>query len=164
MTTTADKTEVKTPALKDEVLALANKIETAMTIDKATGIVTTASDIYSTTLPDGITIETVNTIEKHNGNFIAASAHAIGTIAVGAMKENNGLASAETVITMGGRNELGLTVDRERTYRNPQDANTPIVKQGVVSITYDVVADNDSGQLKIARKSINSLAAAALKG
>lgn len=162
MSTTATKPEVKVPSLKEDVLALSKKIEEAMAIDNNTGIVTTGGDIYETTLPEGITIETVNTIEKHNGDFIAASAHAIGQVAVNAMKDHSALASAETVIKMGGRNELGLTVERERTYRNPQDATKPVVKNGVVTITYDVAADNDSGQVKNARTIINNLAASAL--
>lgn len=164
MTTTTTKPDVKVPTLKQEVLDLSTKIEAAMAIDVTTGIVTTESNIYETSLPEGISLDLVNRIETHNNNFIAGAAHAVGRIGVNAMKDNTSLNSAETLIRMGGKNELGLTVERERTYRNPKDQENPVVKNGVVSITYDVVADNDAGQVKAARQIINGLAASALKG
>lgn len=160
----ATKTEVKPAAtLKEDVLALSKTIEKSMGIDKKTGIVTTETDIYEKTLPEGLTLDVVNAVESHNGKFIAASAHAIGNIAISAMKSNKDLETAETVVKMAGKNSLGLNVDRTRTYPNPQDKDKPIVKHGVVTVNYDIVADHNSGQLKAARSIIGDLAAAALK-
>lgn len=162
------KTEVKNDekpksALKEHVLSLANRIEEAMKIDAKTGIVTTGESIYEQTLPEDLTIEVANKVHKHDADFIAASTHAIGRIAVDAMKGNKKLETAETVIAMAGKNSLSLHVDRTRSYPNPQDKDAPIVKQGVVTVTYDVAADAKVGQLKIARNIISELAAAALK-
>jgi hypothetical protein len=126
-------------------------------------MVPAADDIYESTLPEGISLDVVNKIEKHNGNFIAASTYALGRVGTKALAENKKLDTVETVIKMGGRNVLGLTMERQRTYPNPQDKENPIVKHGVIAVNYDIVADNNSGQLKIARGLINDLAAGALK-
>lgn len=155
--------EKKPLALKDNVLLIAQQIEAAMAIDAKTGIITTAADIYEKTLPDGLTLDIAKAVHTHDTNFVAGAAHAAGAIAVAAMKSHKKLDNAETVIQMVGKNVLSLNVERSHTYANPQDKENPIVKHGVVTIAYDVVADNNAGQLKIAKSIISELATASLK-
>jgi len=163
MSKTATATEAKGPTLKTEVLELADRIEAALNVDNKTGMAPAADDIYEQTLPEDVTMTLVNKIEKHNANFIAASTYALGRVGTKALAGHKKLDSVETVIKMGGKNELHLTMERQRTYPNPQDKENPIVKHGVISVNYDIVADNNAGQLKIARSLINDLAADALK-
>ena len=170
MTTVTEIKNVSSPTLKPDVLALSDKIYTGLSanVDTTTGVAPSDKDIFKDTLhdtglPEVVTVELVESIDTHIGKFIAASAHAIGRVGIEAMTANKELKTVETVIKMAGKNQLGLEVERNHVYPNPKNKDEPIEKFGVVSVTYDITADNNSGQLKAARSIIAELGMSALK-
>lgn len=158
-------TATKVPALKESVLAKSALIEAALTVDVTTGIAPAEADVYENSLKaDGKDLETAIAYAEHDVEFIAASVHAVGQIGIKAMSENKDLNSVETQIRMAGKNTLDIEVERTRVFTNPKDKDAPVTKHGVTTINYSVAADNTGGgQLKIARATINNLAADSLK-
>lgn len=159
----SDKKESTAPAVKQVVIDMSEKMKSGITLDKKTGTATAADDIFASTLPEDLSIETVKRVSEHNGNFIAAGALAFGDMSVAAMAKNKGLEQTTLKIAMAGRDSVEYTVDRTKQYRNPQDEKNPIVKHGVVSATYNSLVGTNTGSLKAARKTIEQAAMDALK-
>lgn len=160
-TTTTTKT-----ALKDDVLALATKLEKGMTVEKKTGAGSTGdADLYHDNLPESLTPEVVKAVGDYNANFIAAGAYAFGKLAVDAMKGNKSLEQASIEVKMGGRDTVAYTVDRHTSHANHLGGGEPVEKYGVVTAKYSARAGKGSaGQLKVARNLIGELAMEKLKG
>lgn len=160
-----DKVKETTPQLKEEILALAEKLEKSMSIDKKTGTAEAVpSDVYYDSLPEGLTAETVDAVSTHNTNFIAAGAYAFGRLGVEAMKSSKSLDKASIEVKMAGKDTVGYTLDRKKNFTNPMAGGETIESMGVISTTYSVKgAKSGSGQLKIARNLISDLAMAKLK-
>ena len=60
----------------------------------------------------------VNKVGEYNTDFVAASAHAVGQIAVKAMAKDSGYADLTATIPMGGKDSVTHTIQREKTYTN----------------------------------------------
>lgn len=161
---TTNKTETKV-ALKDDVLALAAKLEKGMTVEKKTGVGTTGeADLYHDNLPETLTPEVVKQVGDYNATFIAAGAYAFGKLAVDAMKGNKSLEQASIEVKMGGRDTVAYTVDRRTEHTNHLGGGGTVEKFGVVNAKYSTRAGKGSaGQLKIARSLIGELALEKLK-
>jgi hypothetical protein len=153
--------EVDTSKLKSEVLDLAAKLETGMALDSDSGAGTENVDLYSSNLPEDLTMEAVKKVSDYNTTFIAAGAYAFGNLAVNAMRDNKKLNEASIEIKMGDKDSLSLNVQRTKEFTNALAGGEKVVKHGVVTASYDVRSGKNGGQLKQARSVIGELASAA---
>jgi hypothetical protein len=150
-------------AINERVKELSGKIQASMEMDTTNKVVVTKDDTYESCLPEGLTMPIVNQVSEYNTDFVAASAHAFGAIAVKAMASDKTIDQLFTTTGMGGKDAVHHTIARVKEFRNPQDADTPIIKYGAMTTTFEVKAGSNGGQLKAARNDIAALAAAAFK-
>lgn len=159
----SDKKETTTPAVKENVVAMAAIIEKEITLDSKSGQATSSDNVYEKTLPEDLTLDVAKRVGDHNATFVAAGAYAFGNMSVKAMAKTKSLESTGVTLKMAGKDSVDYTVDRTRSYRNPQDESAPIVKHGVISATLNTHVGSNTGSLKAARKAVEAAAADALK-
>lgn len=151
--------------IKPEVLEMSEKIKSQLKIDGRNGHITGEDNIFESTLPEDLTMETVNKVSDHNTTFVAAGVHAMGSLAVEAMKDHSHLNEATGSIKMGGKDTLDVNIERSRTYANRlQEGADDVVKHGVMDINYTVMAGKNAGQLKKVKMAIGEYAHDFLKG
>lgn len=133
------------------------------------GVVLAEADLYEKSLPEGITMDQLKTIQTHNTQLVAATALAVGELAVNAFAKDAELSrvTAEVVV---GSDKIGTNVLRSRDYPaggipkegEVRDPNARITKWGVIEASYEVASNGNKGELKKVRAHIGALAAAAL--
>lgn len=149
--------------LKERVLELAVKIEQSIKLDKSTGIAATEGDPYGDNLPEGISLDTVKTVNGYDADYVAAGTYAFGKISVDAMKSSKKLDHTSVELQMGP-NVTTVSFDRQKEYTNSlakEGEPNKIVKWGVSTTTFEVRGGKNSGELKKARQELNALAQAA---
>lgn len=149
--------------LKERVLELANKIEASTKLDKATGIGAVEGDVYGDNLPEGITMDTVKTVNGYDADYVAAGTYAFGKMSVDAMKSNKKLESTSVELSMGP-NMTTVSFQRSKEYTNSlakEGESNKITKFGVATTTFEVRGGKNSGELKKARQELSALAQAA---
>lgn len=154
--------------VKKSVLDLAASIQAHMTLGEA-GIVEVPKDLFATTLPEGLTLEAVKLVQDHTTDLVAATAEALGNIAIPAFKADEKLEQLSVEFGCGS-DSLAGTIQRSKEYPaggipkegEARDPNATITKFGIVSMKYGVNAHANKGSLKKVRDSINKRAAEAL--
>lgn len=160
----SDKEEKK--VLSAEVLAISKAARAAISIDKTSGVAAEkeGSDLFKENLPEGLSMDTVKAVSNYKTNFVAGTAHALGTLAVEAMASNKKLEEVSASIAMGGRDKANFTVHRRREFTNRFDPNGgKVVKLAPIAVTLEERHGKNGGQLKIARAQVSELAMAKLK-
>lgn len=114
-----------------EVLDLSKVLSKDITI--ADGKATISKEAYVSTLPEGITKEQVETIQKHNGVFYPAVTHAFGEKAIVAMKKDKALDQLTLETPLTGHDHFDITFSRTKTFPNPATPGESVVKYGVVN-------------------------------
>ena len=158
--------EANKKEISAEVLRISELIKAGVTTDAKAGVITEnePGKVYAASLPEDLTVEVVQRVGVHNGNFVAATAHAIGSIAVDTLKSNKDLKEVTGGVKTVGRDHIDVTVTRQRDYVNRLGGNNEtITKLGVTDVTYHHAPGTNTGALKVVRQEIGALAAAALK-
>lgn len=145
--------------ISNEVVALSDKIKKAVEVDASTGVITTPKDLYESLLPETLTIEQVKTLQEHNSQVIAASAKAVGELAIPLMAENKELDRVSLEIGVGHKDKINVTFDRSRQVPD-RETNGTKTKHGIVSADYTMYGAKSRGEML---KVKNELAEAALK-
>lgn len=153
----------KLPELKDDIIALAEKIEAGISLDANTGLGTETSDLYKDNLPDDLNMEVVAKVTDYNTNFIAAGAYAFGKMSVDAMANNKELKETSAELSMGVRDSISYNVNREKEFVNHLAGGEKTTKFGNLTAAYDVRSGKSGGQLKAARTLIANMALEKLK-
>lgn len=132
--------------IKTEVKELAEKIKSAIKIDPKTGAMEAVSkEFYASTLPDGITVDTIKQIHDHDTKFVAAQTLAHGEIANAAAKKNKSLEESKLKVPTVGRSNISTIWKRETQNNNPATGEK-IVKYGVVTAKLDFHGTHNAGQ------------------
>jgi hypothetical protein len=146
--------------IKKPILELADKVREDFTTDKSgSGVVPEST--YMGNLYEGLTPEICQLKENYDTDYVAAVTLVSGEEAIKAMANDSSIERFITEAPMGHKNNLTVTVDRSKEYKNylsKDDKDTPIVKHGVVNANYEVKAGNNGGQLKVVRSHISELA------
>ncbi len=148
--------------LKAATKELAEKLHNELKFDKETKTIPDNS-FYEKHLPEGLTMEVVEKVDGYNTTFIAASAHAVGKVAIEHMAKEKSLDQVSAEFQMGKKNTISHVVHRERSFTNPADPSKPITKMGDVSSVYTVHAGRNQGELKKVRNELHELAMSKLK-
>ena len=159
---TAETKEVKKTEIKPEILAMSGIIHKELTAHKKEGTVTAASGIFEKTLPENLTMETVNAVGDHLKVFVPAAAHAFGQASFEAMKAHKGTERVLLDIEIGNKDKLSLTSERKRVTHPPGDATKEIITYNAVSASLDIRAGKSGSQFKAVRAEMNELAMSAL--
>ncbi len=149
-------------AVKKHTLDLSDKIMKDIVFKKADNAIE-GPDAFENNLPEGMTMEVVNSVNSYETDFIAASTHAFGVMALDALKDDNSLESVSGVFPMGEKNNVSHTMARTAE-RHVPGSDESVTKYGVVTSTYYVHGSKGSkGQLAQVRKELSEIAEAALK-
>lgn len=150
--------------LKPEIAALSEKIQTGVEFNKTEGKIVETKNNYEENLPEDLTMENVKKVSKYNEQFIAASTHAVGTVAVQAFKENKKLERVESELKVGDRDHVRHAVLRTKTIPPIGGEGEPTVKHGYIKTEVDTRGTHTgTGQLKVARDLIGHHAMEVLK-
>lgn len=152
--------------LKDDTAALSAAIQAGLKLDKAGNLTEEAKDhaktIYAKSLPEGVTIEQVETIDKFNTTFGAAALHAVGEVSIPVMKKNADLQQVGVSFNTAGKNAFDVIFNRETKSRNPKTGED-ILGFGGSSLKFDMYgAGNSRGEVKVVRQILADKAAAVL--
>lgn len=146
--------------VSDNVTDLAKKLMDKIKVDEKTGVGTAEEGIYKDTLPEGITMKTVEAIKRHDRDFIAAGAEVFGTLAIEAMAKNKKLEEASLSIGMSKVDSVTYHVDRHRQYQNHLSGDgKPVDKFGILTTTYEAKGGKNAGDLKKVRLGLQEIAA-----
>lgn len=143
------------PALKPNVQELSDKLIKGLEVNKTDGVISETRENYIDHLPEGITKEIDAKVDEYRTEFVAASAHAVGSLAVEALVGNKKLDTVTAELKMG-QNGVRHSLDREQTLNF---GDGPFVKHGVMRTKVDIKGAQNSGQLKTARQIVGDIAA-----
>ena len=132
--------------LKEATIALGKIIEKDITIDK-TGVATTKPGLYLSTLPEGLTGDTLKQISDHNTLFAAASAWALGEAARPFLKKHADVDHVALEIPTIGKDKWGLDCKRTVQTINPRTKES-LVKYGAVTVKLDFYGTSAVGELR----------------
>jgi|SRR5690606_1610851 len=122
--------------IKPSVLKLAEKFETALTIngDKAELDKKAFNEAYSETLPEGLNIDLVKATQNHNLDVADALTLVLGRKAGPHMKDNKDV-NVLSVTAPLALDRVAVEYHREKSYRNPSNGET-FTKKGVTKVQY----------------------------
>ena len=146
--------------INSTILNISEIIAGQLQCDANLGSINAAEDTFQKTLPEGLTMEMVNKVANHNTNFVAGATHAFGTAAMQLMKDNSKLDTVIGSMNMGGEDQLSLNYMRSKEMHIP-GKDEKITKYGVTTVSYEVKAGKNGGELKKVRTELNELALAA---
>ncbi len=146
--------------VSDNVTDLAKKLKDKIKVDSTTGVGTADDSIYKDTLPEGVTMKTVEAVKRHDRDFIAAGAEVFGSLAIDAMAKNKKLENASLSIPMSKDDQVSYNVDRHRQYQNHLSGDgKPVDKFGILTTTYEAKGGKNAGDLKKVRVGLQEVAA-----
>lgn len=148
----------------ETVLALSKKIEAAVSLSDD-GVIKEkdAGKVYEENLPAGVTVDLVQKVNDYDAEFVAAGAHAFGSIAINAMAENKNLKEVTGELKTVDKNKASYSIERSKEYTNHLQGGEKTVKYGVVTTSYEIRAGKNSGQLKAVKNELAELALSKLK-
>lgn len=146
--------------IKQDTKDLAEKVKQGLSINKE-GAVTVQEGLYEKTLPDGLTIGQVKAVHDHHSNMVAASALAVGELALPIMKKNSSLERVEATIPIVGRDTMTVVTQRSKEGRNPTNGETTMT-WGRTTVGVDFHASGNRGELKKVRNHLADAFEAAL--
>lgn len=153
--------DVKVPA---DVLEMSKKVKAAMKYDG--GIFDLDKEFYANELPEGITMDTVKAMQKHDAIFMAGVGHAFGLASIEAMKKDKHLQETQ-LSTSVGKDSLGGVFRRtyEKSLGIPKDGEDRKTETayGQLNMSYKKSGTAGSrGALKKVREDLNNIARDAL--
>jgi len=161
MTTATEKKELTIKDVKSSTVELAETLKKEITLGDD-GVGSVPADLYTRSLPEGITEETVKSLQKHDTAFVAAATLAFGEVATDLLKKHKKLNVASLEIATVAHDKIKLGYERHTSRPNPRDATQTVETYGRTSVSFDQYADRGgSGDLSKVRKIINARAKAA---
>ncbi len=144
----SEKNEI---VIAETVTELASKIKEHLSVDKKTGVITAAADIYKTCLPDDMSADTVQRVRDHDTTFVAATVKAVGDISLPVMAKNKELESTTGVVDMLAKSHVSVDFKRKEEFPNPKEKGATITKFGTTKVEVHHAAGHNAGELKKAR-------------
>lgn len=153
-------------SIKEEVLAFSAKVVEKTTIDKKSGVATCPlQEIYDANLPEGITPDVVKQLASYDNTVVRGTVHAIGTLAVEAMKKNSSLevvtGEFEFGSTDNNKNTIAVTTNRVVTRKDGLNDGAEVTVHGATTVNVQFASGKNNAQLKAIKNEIKALAAAA---
>lgn len=142
--------EAKVVTLKEETIELSSKIRAAIksaTIDPETGGTKLDKEFIGTILPEGLTVEHLQLVNKFQSQFVPAASNAWGEEVLDFKQANkdNKLNDFTLTVPVVGKDEWVFGYRHAKNVVNPQTKETS-VKFGNLSAKYDLYATGDNGE------------------
>lgn len=137
--------------IKEKIRAAADGMKKDIAIAKD-GVVTVAEDLYEKSLEDsGLTMDVVQKVQKHDVQFVEATALAFGELATEACKKNRDL-DAVTVKIAAGKSEVGHHYQPKQELQGKGDEKK--VVYGSMVSSFETAAGSSKSGLKKVRQHI----------
>ena len=153
----ADAAVHKAPAIKQEILNLAEAIKADMKVD-ANGVATVGPDLYERLLPEGLTVDIIQQVKDHDTKMVAAVPLALGEMSIPVMKKNKGLEKTTLVVPTVGKDTIGATFRRELVSPNPAEPGTTVTTHGSVRVEMTQYANGSRGELAKVKTALRDMA------
>jgi hypothetical protein len=156
--------ENKKPELKQETIDLAKLIKEAITVDAKTGTTAIAADIYARTLPETITINSIQEINAHNSMFLAAAGLAFTESVIPVLKKQKTIDDAKIEIPLTGKDTLGFHFVRSAEVQaQPGVKDSPkTTAYGLLTAKWESKGLKNKGEFKKVKEIAAAAAAKAL--
>lgn len=142
--------DIKTP-----VLEMTAKIKPLLTVEG--GVTATPKDLFVSTLPEGLTLDTVKAVDQHRTTFNAGYMNAVGQLAHEALTADKSLDKVTAKVELN-KDVLQVAVLREETRPDPQKPGKTVTRVGVIKPNYKAYAGRaDVGQAAAVRVSVRNL-------
>lgn len=155
----ANAVENKGPVLKEETKELAKSIQKELKLDGEK--ITCPEDLYTKTLPEGITPDIIKTISKHNANIVAAAGLAVGMISNEAMKKDKKIERITMEMPTVGKDHIDFNYDRSREVPARDENGNPAgtrSKLGSLTVNMTNYAAKPHGQLNAVKRFLSEQA------
>ena len=154
--------------LSPEIIALAAKFEKQFKVGDG-GQIQTDKELYASTLPEGLTMEQVTAVQKHDHNVASAATLALIHVGTKYLAKHKDAKTVEVSIA-AGKDRFEAVYDRSKEYPGGKDAKLlptgereKVTKYGVVTPSWTVNgAVGNRGVMKKIRAYGNEHARAAL--
>lgn len=149
-------------SIKEDVLAFSAKVQQKTTIDNKTGIATCPlQELYDENLPEGLTTDIVKQLSEYDGVVIKGTSHAVGSLAIEAMKKNAGLEVVSGEFQFGNHDTIAVTTNRSLVRKDGLNGGADVTVFGATNVKVEFSSGKNNAQLKAVKNEIKSLAAAA---
>lgn len=130
-----------------------------------TAVVTTGKDLYERLLPEGLTLDIVQTVHDHHLQLAAAGTLAAGEIGLAAMKKDKKLNRVDLEIPATGKDSFGFQFDRSRQVpdRSPGNTGGTREKFGMGTTSFNMYGVQPKGQVDKVKKYLSQSAAEAFE-
>lgn len=146
-----------------EVIELSKKLAKGLTIKVDGNVATTeiSGNPYKENLPEGLTEENLEAVQKYNSTFYAAATHAFGDTALASLKKAKSVDKVTAEFPLHGKDVFSVGFKREDTFTVPGTGEKG-TNYGVISAkleTYEARANR--GVIKHIRDELSAKALAA---
>ena len=148
--------------LKPEVVQLSAAIMEKLSIDKTSGDGKVPEDIYKETLPEGLTLDIVKQVAKHDHHFTAAAVDAFAKTSTKTLLDNKKLDRTQLEVPFGYKQNMTVSMDRESEVFNPSTSTKDKVF-GRIKVDVKSYVGSNKGEMATVRALAKEAAATALK-
>jgi hypothetical protein len=142
-------------SINAQVRAMADAIKPKLTV--AGSNIERPDDLYAQTLPgDDLTMETVEKVQRHRQDFLAATELAAGELVIEAMKADKELEQSSMTLKVGS-DKVSVTVHRTFETKAP-GSDTSITNYGWVTSSYKAKASAQAAHVRTALKAAGAAA------
>lgn len=154
------KNELANTTINKDIIELADRISSSLTMDKTTGVAAVPADLYIQLLPEGLTEEAVQMVQTHTVNMTAASLLSLGEAAIPVLKKNAAINHVTLDVPMIGKDKIQLNFERSRQipYTDKDGVATTHPSYGTSNVKIDTYGVGKRGDLKKIREFLISQA------
>ena len=163
-----DKTTATAVELKEDTVNLGKIIKGTVKIevsenDPSMGLAIFEPDTYSKNLPEDISVETIEKLQRHDSLFASASNLAFGEACIDFAKKHPKIERISGTIPTVGKDNFELDFRRQAEYPKLNGApGEKTVKHAVVTIGHNTYSTRPVGELKKVKTYLADLGAKAL--
>lgn len=147
--------------ISEEAKQLAAEVGKAITVGKD-GVVAVEENLYKRMLPDSLSMDQAKAFQKHNANFYAATALAVGEAAIPFMKKNAKVELVKADFPTVGRSHWEVSVARDGEVRNVSTGEVSKVFAPLSAKLTTAGSKHNQGDLQHIRKMLSERAKAEL--
>lgn len=153
-----DNTKLAELKIPQDMLDLSKRLEKSFKIGEG-GQINIDKTLFAETLPEGLTMDDVNRVQKHTENLVGATVLALGHTATPYLKKHKDAKNVELTFPMG-KSSFSAVYDRMKEYPGRGEGAEKIIKYGTVTADFTTHgAVGNRGTLKKLRGYLNDFAA-----
>lgn len=147
----------------EQVVAMSDKIYEEISVKDGQWSEKEGADLFYTTAPEHLSKEILDDARDHRDVFIAGSIHAAGRAAIEAMTADANCKLVTGQISLGGKDHLAVTAERDKSFPVPGKNGETITKPLHISQKLHVEGVRNVGSVSKVHDTLSELAESAFK-